>query len=487
MSEEAIINQRKEKLKELEKNSIEVYPNKFDKKHNAAELVEKYKELPSEEKTDDKVSVAGRIIRLRIMGKALFADIQDQTGKIQVYVKSDEVGEESYKTFFNFIELGDIIGINGKVFRTKTGELSIWVSKYEILAKALRPLPEKWHGLTDIEARYRQRYLDLIVNPDVKKVFIKRFNIINSVRNYLNNLGYLEVDTPVLQPIYGGANARPFKSNLHDLKMDVYLRISNELYLKRLLVGGFERVYEISRDFRNESIDRTHNPEFSMVEYYQAYADFNDMMKVTEKLIVSALKSIQKGTKVNYHGNLIDFKLPWERMTMKESIKKYGKIDVDKCGYKELVELKRKYKLDVDDKAPRGLFIQALFEELVEPKIVNPIFITEHPKETTPLCKGSRSDKELIERFEAFAGGMELANGYSELNDPVLQKELLESQAIRLRKGDEEAHPMDEDFIKAMEYGMPPTGGVGIGIDRLTMVLTGSESIKDVILFPFMK
>ena len=483
-AENHLIAQRLQKLKNLEEKGINAYPYRFERKHTAQELLEKNKKLKG--KSSAKVSVAGRLMAHRGMGKASFGHLQDQTGRIQIYAQEDVLGKEPYRLFTK-LDVGDILGVEGTMFRTHKGELTIAVKKCTLLAKSLRPLPEKWHGLTDIELRYRQRYVDLIVNPGVKDVFIKRFKIVNAIRTFLNTQGYLEVDTPVLQPIYGGANARPFKSHLHDLKMDVYLRISNELYLKRLLVGGFEKVYEIARDFRNESIDRTHNPEFSMLEWYQAYADFNDMMTITEHLVVTALKSIQKGTKVNYHGNALDFKSPWPRMTMKDSIKKYGKIDVDKLGYKELIELKRKYKLDVDTDAPRGLFIQALFEELVEPNLVNPVFITEHPKETTALCKASRNDPELIERFEAFAGGMELANGYSELNHPLIQKNLLEAQARLLRKGDEEAHPMDEDFIKAMEYGMPPTGGVGIGIDRLTLLLTGSESIKDVILFPFMR
>ncbi|HLC63603.1 MAG TPA: lysine--tRNA ligase [Candidatus Nanoarchaeia archaeon] len=485
-AENQLIAQRLEKLKALYEKGINPYPYKFEQKNHAIEILEKFKKLKKEEHTQSKVAVAGRIMTLRPMGKAGFLHIQDDSGQIQAYVREDKIGKDNYE-IFRKLDLGDIIGVNGKVFRTKMGEITVEAANIELLCKSLRPLPEKWHGLKDIEARYRQRYLDLIVNPEVKNVFIKRFKIINSLRNSLNEKGYIEVDTPVLQPMYGGANARPFKSHLHDLKMEVYLRISNELYLKRLLVGGFEKVYEIARDFRNESIDSTHNPEFSMIEIYQAYSDYKDIMELTQEIILKALKNIQKGTKVNYRGSEIDFKLPWEKMTMKDAVKKYGKIDVDRLSKTEFLKLKEKYKLDVDDHASKGLWTQALFEELVEPNLIQPTFIIEHPKETTPLCKVSKNDKELIERVELFIGGMEMANGYSELNDPLKQKELLEEQAGKLRKGDEDAHPMDEDFIKTLEHGMPPTGGVGIGIDRLVMLLTGSESIKDVILFPFMK
>ena len=485
-AENQLIAQRLEKLKWLVEKGVNPYPYRFEKKNNATEILDSFKKLKKEERTKKKVSIAGRIMSFRLMGRASFIHVQDETGRIQAYVREDKIGKESYD-IFRKLDIGDIIGIEGLVFRTKMGEITVEAGSVELLCKSLRPLPEKWHGLTDIEARYRERYVDLIANPGVKDVFVKRFKIVNSIREFLNKQGYIEVDTPVLQPVYGGASARPFKTFLHDIKMDVYLRISNELYLKRLIVGGFEKVYEISRDFRNESIDRTHNPEFSMIEYYQAYADFNDMMRLTEDMVLNALKSVQKGTEVNYHGNVIDFKTPWTRMTMKEAIKKYAKIDVDKLGHNELVKLKEEHKLDIENNASRDEFIQAIFEEFVEPNLVNPVFITEHPKETTPLCKESRKDRQLIERFEIFAGGFELANGYSELNDPLKQKELLEEQAKKLRGGDEGANPYDSDFIKALEYGMPPTGGVGVGIDRLAMLLLGQESIKDVILFPFMK
>lgn len=485
-AENQLIEQRLQKLKALYERGINPYPYKFEQKNHAAEILEKFKKLKKEEHTQSKVAVAGRIMTFRPMGKAGFLHLQDDSGKIQVYAREDKLGKENYE-IVRKLDLGDIIGVHGKIFRTKMGEITVEAGKIELLCKSLRPLPEKWHGLKDIEARYRQRYLDLIVNPEVKEIFIKRFKIINALRSCLNQKGFIEVDTPVLQPVYGGANARPFKSHLHDLKMEVYLRISDELYLKRLIVGGFEKVYEIARDFRNESISSMHNPEFSMLELYQSYIDFHDIMEITQDLILRALKSVHKGTKVNYRGNEIDFKLPWRKMTMKESLLKIARIDVDALDKQGFLKLKEKYKLDVDHHASKGLWMQALFEELVEPSLIQPTFITEHPQETTPLCKVSRNDKELIERVELFIGGMELANGYSELNDPLKQKELLEEQAGKLRRGDEEAHPMDEDFIKALEHGMPPTGGVGIGIDRLCMVLTGSESIKEVILFPFMK
>jgi lysyl-tRNA synthetase class 2 len=419
------------------------------------------------------------------MGKASFLHVQDQSGKIQIYLRQDEVGEKSYKLFKKF-DLGDIIGIEGTIFTTKAGEVSVWAKKVTLLCKSIRPLPEKFHGLKDTELRYRKRSLDLISNPEVKEIFIKRTKVFDFIRNYLNNKNFMEVETPIIQPIYGGAAARPFKTHLNDLKMDVYLRVSDELYLKRLIVGGFERVYEFSKDFRNEGVDSTHNPEFTQVEFYQSYADYNDMMKTTEEIISGACKYINGTTKVKFKGHKIDIKKPFKRMTMKDAIKTHGRIDVDKLNDKELKKKLDQNKLEYH-KFSKGVAIQLLFEHFAEDKLIQPTFIIEHPRETTPLCKVSRNDPDLIERFELFVAGFELSNAYSELNDPVKQRELLEDQAKQLKSGDEEANPMDEDFVKAIEVGMPPTGGVGIGLDRLLMVLTGKDSIKEVILFPFMK
>src|SRR3989344_5411501 len=437
-----LIKQRIDKIDDMRKRGINPYPYKFDKKNSSLDIIENFSKLKKEEKADTKVSIAGRIVSSRIMGKASFIDIQDEKGKIQIYVRKDDVGEDSYNLFKKF-DLGDFVGVEGVVFSTKAGEVSVWAKKIELLSKSIRPLAEKWHGLKDPELRYRKRYLDLISNPKVKEIFIKRFKLINFIRNYLNKRNYIEVETPIMQPIYGGAAARPFKSHLNDLKMDVYMRVSNELYLKRLIVGGFERVYEFSKDFRNESIDSTHNPEFTMIEFYEAYADYNDMMKIVEDLFRQGCKEINGTYKIKFRNNEVEFS--------------------------------------------RSITIKLLFEELVEDKLIQPAFIIEHPRETTPLCKVSRKDDSLIERFELFICGFELSNAYSELNDPVLQRKLLEDQAKQLRGGDDEANPMDEDFVEAIEMGMPPTSGVGIGIDRMMMVLTGSDSIKEVILFPFMK
>ena len=484
--EEQLIQERIKKLDEIRKLGINPYPYKFEAKNFSNEILEKYKKLKNEGKTKDKVSLAGRIMTLRPMGKIAFGHLQDNKGKVQFFINEKELGKKEFE-LFNLLDLGDIIGINGTIFRTKAGEITIFANKLELLTKSLRPLPDKWHGLKDVEERYRKRYVDLIVNPEVKQIFVKKFKIINSIREILNKEDYIEVDTPIIQPIYGGANAKPFKTYVNDLKRESFLRISDELYLKRLIVGGFDKVYELSKDFRNESIDSKHNPEFSMIEFYQAYADYNDMMKLTEKIIINANKSIGNKNEIEFLGNKINLKTPFKVMTMKEAIKKYGNLDIDKLNDNELFKLKDKCHLEHQGTLNRGWMMQLLFEHFAEEKLIQPTFIIEHPSETTPLCKSSRKNNGLIERFELFIGGFEISNGYSELNNPIIQRGLLEEQANELRAGSEEAHPMDEDFIKAIEQGMPPTGGVGIGTDRLAMVLTGSNSIKDVILFPMMK
>ncbi|AJF62574.1 MAG: lysine-tRNA ligase [archaeon GW2011_AR20] len=484
--EEQLIKQRIEKLHKIEKLGINPYPYKFEVKNFSDNILREYSKLKEGGKSNNKVTLAGRIITLRPMGKIAFGHLQDQKGKIQFFINDKEIGKKEFE-LFNLLDLGDIIGVQGTIFRTKAGEITILVKKLELLTKSLRPLPDKWHGLKDIEERYRRRYVDLIVNPEVKDIFIKKFKIINSIKESLNKEDYIEVDTPVIQPIYGGAAAKPFKTYVNDLKRDAFLRISDELYLKRLIVGGFDRVYELSKDFRNESIDSTHNPEFSMIEFYQAYADYDEMMKLTERIVSNANKAINNKNEITFMGNKINLKTPFKIITMKDAVKKFGNIDVDKLNDKELFKLKDKYKLEHKGDLTRGWMIQLLFEHFAEPKLMQPVFIIEHPRETTPLCKWSRKNQELIERFELFIGGFEISNGYSELNHPIVQRNLLEEQAKELREGVEEANPMDEDFIRAIEQGMPPTGGVGIGTDRLTMVLTGSNSIKDVILFPMMK
>ncbi|MBI2667934.1 lysine--tRNA ligase [Candidatus Woesearchaeota archaeon] len=483
--EHRLISQRKQKLQELRKNNINPYPYKFDKKNDAKEILENFKKLKKEEKSKEKVSIAGRIMSLRIMGKVSFGHLQDFNGKIQFYVKEDELGREKYKIFTK-LDIGDFIGINGTAFRTKRGEISIWVKKLELLSKSLRPLPEKWHGLKDMEIRYRKRYLDLLMNQEVKDVFLKRSKIIKAIREFLDSKGFKEVETPLLQQLYGGANARPFKTKINAYDMNMYLSISPELYLKRLIIGGFEKVYTICKNFRNEGVDKSHNPEFTMLELYWAYADYNDIMNITEDLILYVAKKVNKTTKIKYQGKNIELKKPWKKLTMKDSIKKYLKINIDKLNDDEIKDYLRNNNIEYEGEFNRGLAIELIFESLVQDKLIQPIFIIDHPRETTPLCKPKRGDNNIIERLEPYINGWEIGNGYSELNDPILQRELLEKQS-KQRIVEEENHPVDEDFINALEYGMPPTGGLGIGIDRLAMILTDSPSIRDVILFPIMK
>lgn len=485
-TEEELIKERVRKLGELRKLGIEAYPYSYDRKHSSAEVNHQYAKLKPDARTKDKAKVAGRIVGLRRIGKLTFCHLLDEFGKVQLMFREEKLGSKEYDRL-KYLDIGDWLGAEGVVIKTKTGEVTVEAAKYLLLCKSLRPLPEKWHGLKDIELRYRQRYVDLVMNPEVRDVFVKRTQIINTIREVLNARKYTEVETPVLQPVYGGAAARPFKSFLHDLKMNVYLRISNELYLKRLIVGGFERVYEFAKDFRNESIDRTHNPEFSMIEMYQAYADFNDMMKLTEEIYASCAKKVCSGYKIEYQGQKINLKPPWPRMKMTEAIRKFADINVEKLDDRELKDLRLTYNLEIEGELTRGKIIQALFDELVEGKLIQPVFITHHPVESTPLCKPARDEARYVERFEPFIIGMEMGNAYSELNDPLLQRKLLEEQSKELKKGVEQAHPMDEDFLRAIEIGMPPTGGLGLGIDRMVMLLANQASIRDVIFFPFMK
>jgi lysyl-tRNA synthetase class 2 len=487
-TEEELISERKRKREDLLKLGVNPYPYKYEPTHSSNEVNEKYKGLAPEEKTSDKIKVAGRIVALRRMGKATFSHLLDMNGKVQVYFKFDDI-PQIYDQL-KLLDIGDWIGVEGTIFKTKTGEVTVKAEGFTILCKALRPLPEKWHGLTDIEQRYRKRYVDLIVNPDVRKTFVQRTKIIDAIRNTLNERSFLEVDTPVLQPIYGGAAAKPFKSHLNSLKMDVFLRIAPELYLKRLLVGGFDKVYEFSKNFRNEDIDRTHNPEFTGLELYQAYADFNDMKELVQDIYIAAAKAIHGSTRFEYQGHVIDVKKPWAEYTMEDALKKFAGIDSNKLTIDDLNKLCVQHKLEVLENPSKGQLMQALFEELVEDKLIQPTIITHHPVESTPLCKQCREpqfSQHFVERFEPFLAGMEIANAYSELNDPVRQRKLLEDQAKELKKGEEEAHPMDEDFVQAIEYGMPPAGGLGVGIDRMIMIITNNPSIRDVLFFPFMK
>lgn len=481
-TEQELIAERKKKLEELRKLGINPYPHTFTKRHHAKDILDQYSTLKQDEHTRETVTTAGRIMNLRRMGGATFGHIQDETGKVQFYC--------SKKTLTNYdilrlLDLGDIIGAEGPVFKTKTGEITVDIQKLTVLCKSIRPLPEKWHGLKDIETRYRKRHLDLITTPENIATFKARTTIMDTIRHYLNKRDYIEVDTPILQPLYGGAAAKPFKTHLNALNMDVYLRISNELYLKRLIVGGFHGVYEFARDFRNEDIDRTHNPEFTQIEIYKAYADFNDMKELVEDLYITAAQAINGTTKITFENHQIDLKKPWQSYTMVEAIKKFEGIDIQNMNDNDILALKEKHKLETKGPATKGTIIQALFETLIEQKLIQPTFITHHPIESTPFCKPCREPEHegFVERFEPFIAGMEIANAYTELNDPLLQRELLQQQ----HQQHDESHPIDEEFIQAIETGMPPTGGVGIGIDRMTMLITGKPSIRDVIFFPFMK
>ena len=469
------------KLKEEGKNPFEI--TKFNRTHTSKQIVDNYEELEGKD-----VTVAGRLMAKRIMGKASFCHIQDGDGKIQSYVSINELGEDSYK-HFKEDDIGDIIGITGFVFKTKTGEISIHAKEVTLLSKSLRPLPEKFHGLKDTDLRYRQRYVDLIMNPEVKDTFLKRIQILQEVKNILNEKGYLEVETPILNTIAGGAAARPFITHHNTLDMDMYLRIANELYLKRLIVGGFDKVYEMGRMFRNEGMDIKHNPEFTNIELYSAYEDYNDMMDITEEIFKKCAMKVCGTTKITYQGTEIDLTPSWKRISMIDSIKEvtgvdFNTIETDEEAKKAAEELH----VELDElKLTRGEIINQIFEAKVEETLVQPTFIYDYPVEVSPLTKRKPSDPRLTERFEVFIGSREYGNAYSELNDPIDQYERFKKQVEARDAGDEEANMMDEDFINALEYGMPPTGGLGIGIDRLVMLLTDSASIRDVLLFPTMK
>ena len=475
---------RMDKLKELQeagKDPFEI--TKYDRTEFSKDIKDNFEQY--EEKD---VSVAGRIMAKRIMGKASFCTIQDSKGKIQSYVSINDLGEESYKLFKTY-DIGDIIGIKGFVFKTKTEEISIHAKEVTLLTKSLRDLPEKFHGLKDIDLRYRQRYVDLIVNPEVKETFLLRSKILKEIKKYLDEQDYLEVDTPILNTIAGGATARPFITHHNTLDIDMYLRIANELYLKRLIVGGFDRVYEMGRMFRNEGMDIKHNPEYTGMELYAAYQDYNDMMDITENMIRTVAKNVLGTSKINYQGVDLDLESPWRRVTMIEAIKEVTGVDFDKIETdEEAIKIAKEKGIEMEDsKQTRGYIINSFFEEFVEETLIQPTFICDYPVEVSPLTKRKPSDKRLVERFEVFINKCEYGNAYSELNDPIDQRGRFVEQLKQREAGDEEANMMDEDFCMSLEYGMPPTGGLGIGIDRLVMLLTNSASIRDVILFPTMK
>ena len=483
-----IIRFRKEKLDTLRERGVNPYPYNYKPTHTSGEILENYDDL--EEKD---VTVAGRIMALRKMGKASFFHIQDMDGRIQVYIKGDEVDEDAYANF-KLMDIGDIVGVMGYPFTTKSGEKSIHAKEFTVLAKSIRPLPvvkekdgETFDAFEDKELRYRNRHLDLIVNPDVKDVFVKRAKIIATIRQYLDEMNFLEVETPILQPLYGGANARPFSTHHNALDQQLYLRIADELYLKRLIVGGIDRVYEISKDFRNEGMDKNHNPEFTMLEFYWAYADYEDNMKIVEDMVRKTAEAVD-ATHVTWHGNGIDLSKTFARKPILKLLKEATGQDLGSATNDKMKKLCKSHNIDVENNANYGQMLDALLDALVIPNLLQPTFVIDYPKAISPLAKAHRSgDPNLVERFELFIGGAEFANSFTELNDPVDQRERLEAQAQLREQGDEVAQLVDENFIQAMECGMPPTGGVGLGIDRLTMLLTEQHTIKDVILFPAMR
>ena len=477
---------RREKLAELKKQGkdpFDVY--KVERTHSSVQVKDNFEEL--EGKT---VKLAGRLMSKRGQGKVVFADIQDRDGKIQLFVKIDVIGEEALKEF-KALDRGDLISATGEVFRTKAGEISVKVESYELISKSLKILPEKWHGLKDPDLRYRQREVDIITNPEVKDTFIKRSQIIRAVREFLDNRGFLEVETPILSTIAGGAAARPFITHHNAFDMDMYLRIATELYLKRCIVGGFEKVYDMGKNFRNEGVSIRHNPEFTMIELYEAYADYNDMMEIMENMVAYACEKVNGTTKVMYEDTEIDFTPPWRRITMVDAVKEYAGVDFnsikdDAEAQAIAKEKKLEFKKDLSN-VTKGEVLNALYEEYAEEHMIQPTFVTDYPVEISPLTKKKRGNEMFTERFEGFVYGRELCNAYSELNDPIVQRERFEQQAKERDLGDDEAYVIDEEFMSALETGMPPTGGLGVGIDRLVMFLTNSSSIRDVILFPTMK
>ena len=478
-----VLQVRRDKLKDLQEMGRDPFKiSKYEVSHHSDEVIANYDSLEGQ-----RVSLAGRIMSKRVMGKASFMHLQDQNGRIQAYVKRDDIGVDEYKIFKTY-DLGDIVGIEGFVFKTKTEEVSVHVEKLVLLSKSLQVLPEKYHGLKDVDLRYRQRYVDLIVNPEVKEAFLTRTKALKALRSYLDDRGFLEVETPILNTIAGGANARPFITHHNTLDIPMYLRIANELYLKRLIVGGFDKVYEMGRMFRNEGMDMKHNPEYTAIELYQAYADYKDMMEITENVISHMAEVATGSMKIDYQGTEIDFTPPWKRMTMEECVKEYAGVDFSEINTdEEALAIAREKGIEITPGMRRGEVINAFFEEFGEDQLIQPTFITHHPVEVSPLAKRNVEDPRRTDRFEAFANRWELANAFSELNDPIDQRGRFEDQVRKRELGDDEACEMDEDFLNALEVGLPPTGGLGIGIDRVIMLLTNSTTIRDVLLFPTMK
>ncbi|MBI4409877.1 MAG: lysine--tRNA ligase [Gemmatimonadetes bacterium] len=500
-----VITDRLEKLHELQRRGVTSFAYRYDVTHSAAEARAAFEAAEragnlGEDRLGPAVRLGGRLVSLRTHGRATFADLADRTGRIQLYFRVNDVGEARYE-LLDLLDIGDWLGIAGPVFRTRMGEITVRIGSFELLAKSLRPLPlgkedvdpatgERvvYSGFADVEQRYRQRYADLAVNPEVREVFLTRSRIVRALRRFLDERGYVEVETPVLQPLYGGAAARPFVTHHFALDLPLYLRIADELYLKRLIVGGLQRVYEIGKDFRNEGMDRTHNPEFTMLEFYQAFGDYEDMMRLVEELVVSVVQEVTGGSpRLTYQGVTLDFQAPFRRLRYLDALREYGNVEVDRLDDAALREAVRSLGVEDAGRMPRPRLADELFKHLVEPHLEQPVFIVDYPRDLSPLAKPKRGAPQLVERFELIAAGRELANAFSELNDPLDQRERFAAQAKLREQGDELAQTFDEDFVRALEYGMPPTGGVGIGVDRLVMLLTDQASIRDVILFPTMR
>ncbi len=484
---EAITEQRLAKLSSIRSHNIDPYPHRYRRSHTTEEAATLFQEQERSNTEGPEVRVAGRIIALRAMGKATFLDLRDGSGKIQAYFREKSLGNEKYQ-YLHDLDIGDIIGVSGKVFRTRSGEVTIEASDFVMLSKSLQPLPEKWHGLTDVEKRYRQRYLDLISSEEARHIFVIRSRLIAAIRRFLDGRGFIEVETPVLLPVAAGAMARPFSTHHHALEQNLYLRIATELYLKRLIIGGLDKVYEIGRIFRNEGVSIKHNPEFTMLESYEAYADYNDVMEMVEQMVYHVAQEVLGSHEVSFGGDIIDLSSPWRRVNLRDDL-------LEKCGldflderYRDLPSLReeaRRLGVEVEDNMSWGRLVDKLLSTFVEPTLIQPTFVLDYPVEISPLAKTKPGDPRLVERFECFIGGIEVANAFTELNDPVEQRKRFEEQEqLRSLMGDEEVERLDEDFLTALEHGMPPTGGLGVGIDRLVMVLTNQQSIREVILFP---
>jgi len=487
---EAIIGQRLAKLQKIRSRSIDPYPHRFSRTHNIRDAVALFQQREKDNAEGPQVRVAGRIMAQRSMGKATFVDLRDGSGKIQAYFRRDTLGDEKYQHLHDF-DIGDFVGVSGKIFRTKSGEVTVEVSEFTMLAKSLLPLPEKWHGLTDVEKRYRQRYLDLITNEEAKHIFKVRSRIIAAMRRFLDDRGFIEVETPVLLPVAAGALARPFSTYHNVLEQTLYMRIATELYLKRLVIGGFDKVYEIGRIFRNEGISTKHNPEFTMLESYEAYADYNDVMTMLEQMVCYIAQEVIGTLEFNFGDDTINLSSPWQRVSFRDELNKRCRVDFLDEKYRDIASLRETMKglgVEVEGGASWGRLIDKLFSTYVEPALIQPTFVIDYPVEISPLAKSKPDDSRVVERFECFIGGIEFANAFTELNDPIEQRKRFEAQEhLRATIGEEEVERLDEDFLLAMEYGMPPTGGLGVGIDRLVMILTNQQSIREVILFPQLK